>query len=173
MITKFRSSTAAISIFSALLAAGPSYAETKAAETAWYLVDEIIEDEAPDYRSDIFFADKASIKQEDGYTSVSISHIIMARSEIKDMRSRILIDCNQHIYAAMEVAEYDQDNKLVTSKAIDLETVEWILPYANSGYVSVFRFACEPNIKFGSQKFRGDIQPLTSVMAYLNADWSK
>lgn len=160
-----------------LLAPEASRAEEKPAVPNWYLVDEIIEDKAPDYRSDVFFADKASIKQENGYTSISISQIITSQgdgpsdSKIKDLRSRIMIDCNKHMYATMEVSEFDRDNKLITSKTVSLETVEWELPFANSGYVSIFRFACEPDIEFGSQKFPADIQPLASVIAYLKADW--
>ncbi|MEP2102986.1 MAG: surface-adhesin E family protein [Parasphingorhabdus sp.] len=177
MIKVIRKPLTSIVLTASLLVAGPSCAKTKAAAPDWYLVDEIIEDKAPDYRSDIFFADKASIKQEDGYTAVSISQIIMTQDEetseskVRDLRSRILIDCNEHVYAATEVAEYSKDNKLVTSQSMSLESTEWILPFANSGYVNVFRFACEPDITFGTQKFPGHIQPLTSVMAYLNADW--
>lgn len=161
----------------ALFVPETSYAEVTIAGPDWYLVDEIIEDRAPDYRSDIFFADKTSVMQENGYTYVSISQIIMSQGDepsdtkIKDLRSRIMINCNEHIYSAMEVSEYNEDNKLVTSKEIPPDTAEWILPYANSGYVSVFRFACETENEFGSQKFPGHIQPLVSIMAYLNADW--
>lgn len=172
-----RFSLASVIMILSLLTTAPSYAKASIDGPNWYLVDEIIEDKAPDYRSDIFFADKASIRQENGFTSVAISQIIMAedqetsKSKIRDLRSRIMIDCNEHVYAAMEVSEFDQDNKLVTSKTMPKETAEWILPFANSGYVSIFRFACELDIEFGSQKFPGHIQPLTSIMAYLNADW--
>ncbi len=175
MVPKFYFS--ALVLCATLLVTEPSHAEEKAVTPNWYLVDEIIEDKAPDYRSDIFFADKASIEREKGYTSISISQIIMSQggepshSIIRDLRSRIIIDCNEHMYAATEVSEFDQDNKLISSKIMPLETVEWNLPFANSGYVSVFRFACEPDIEFGSQKFPADIQPLASIMAYLKADW--
>lgn len=180
MTNMIRGLTTSLALMVSLLASVPIYAETAIAEPDWYLVDEIIEDEAPDYRSDIFFADKVSIKPESGYTSVSISHIVMAqveddgaqKSEIKDLRSRILIDCNQHTYAVMSVAEYNSDNEQITSQTMSLETAEWILPFANSGYVSVFRFACEPDQKFVIQRFPGHIQPLAWVLAYLNADWS-
>ena len=177
MATVVRASLTSLALCAILLAPETSHAEEKTVTPNWYLVDEIIEDKAPDYRSDIFFADKASIKQDNGYTSISISQIIMSQGDepsdsvIRDLRSRIMIDCNEHIYATMEVSEFDQDNKLITSKTMPLETVEWELPFANSGYVSVFRFACEPDIEFGSQKFPAEIQPLASVMAYLKADW--
>lgn len=163
-------------------AAQPSYAETKSDNAPdWYLVDEIIEDVPPDYRSDIFFADKASIERTDGLVSIAISHIVMAESnegddeiaKIRDFRSTIWINCNRHIYAATELAEFDGNEKLIRSEAQSKETAKWILPYANSGYVSVFRFACEPDKEFGSQDFPGHIQPLISLKAYLNADWSK
>lgn len=166
-----------LALSAALLAPETSYAEAKVTVPDWYLVDEIIEDKAPDYRSDVFFADKASIKQENGYTFISISQIIMSQgdepsdSKIRDLRSRIMIDCNEHVYSAMEVSEFSEDNKLVTSNRMPPDTAPWILPYANSGYVSVFRFACETGNEFGSQKFPGHIQPLVSIMAYLNADW--
>lgn len=177
MIKMIRCSLASVVMIAPLLTTAPSYAEADMAGPDWYLVDEIIEDKAPDYRSDIFFADKASLKQENGFTSVSISQITMttnqetSKNKIKDLRSDIMIDCNEHVYAAMEVSEFDQDNNLVTSKTKPSQTAEWILPFANSGYVSVFRFACEPDVEFGSQKFPRHIQPLASVMAYLNADW--
>ncbi len=147
----------------------------------WYLVDEIIVDEPPDYRSDIFFADKASIERIDGLVSVSISQIVMAESnkgdddisKIRDIRSKILVDCNRHIYAAMELSEFDGNERLVRTETWPKDSAKWVLPYANSGYVSIFRFACEPDKQFGSQKFPGHIQPLTSLKAYLTADWSK
>lgn len=180
MIKMINDQSVALSIIILLFGVSPSSAETKTATPDWYLVDEIIEDKAPDYRSDVFFADKASIKPEHGYTSVSISQIIMSQvdnegaseSAIKDIRSRILIDCNQHMYAATEIAEYDRNDKVINSKTQTMENAKWILPFADSGYVSVFRFACEPDVKFGSQKFPSHIQPLLSVMAYVNADWS-
>lgn len=176
-MTVLRFTFTALALSAMLLATETSHAEEKAATPNWYLVDDIIEDEAPDYRTDIFFADKASIKREDGYISISISQIIMSQGEgpsdriIRDLRSRIMIDCNEHMYAATEVSKFDQDNKMISSKIMPLETAEWELPFANSGYVSVFRFACEPDIEFGSQEFPADIQPLTSIMAYLKADW--
>lgn len=180
MIKTDRSLTVPIFLITASLTACPVSAKTKSnALHNWYLVDEIIEDEAPDYRSDIFFADKASIKKVNGFTSVSISQIIMAtdkeasENDIKDLRSHIIIDCNQHIYAVMEVAEFNKDNELMTLRTMSLETAEWILPFANSGYVSIFRFACEPDKEFGTQKFPSHIQPLAAITDYLNADWSK
>lgn len=177
MAIMLRLTLTALALCAILLAPETSHAEEEAATPNWYLVDEIIEDEAPDYRSDIFFADKASIKQENGYTSVSISQIIISQgnepsdSNIRDLRSRIMIDCNEHIYATIEVSEFDLSDQLIISKTTPLETAEWELPFANSGYVNVFRFACEPDIEFGSQKFPANIQPLASVMAYLKADW--
>ncbi|GAA0470136.1 hypothetical protein GCM10009096_08800 [Parasphingorhabdus litoris] len=147
----------------------------------WYLVDEVIVDEAPDYRSDIFFADKSSVRNIDGLTSISVSQIVMAEtnagdneiSRIRDIRSTILIDCHKHMYAAMELTEFDGNEKLIRSETQSRAFAKWILPYADSGYVSVFRFACEPDQEFGSQEFPGHIQPLTAFKAYLNADWSK
>lgn len=180
MAERARNLVTSMSLISAMLIAGPVYGETKATGPDWYLVDEIIEDEAPDYRSDVFFADKASLKKENGYISISISQIIMSQvevegvpqSRIRDMRSRIAVDCNRHVYAALDVSEYNKDNKLVTSKTSSIETAEWILPFANSGYINIFRFACEPDTMFGTQEFPGDKQPLASILAYLNADWS-
>ncbi len=147
----------------------------------WYVVDEIIVDEAPDYRSDAFFADKSSIEIVDGFVSVSISQIVTAESnegtddiaKIRDIRSKILVDCIRHIYAVMELSEFDGNEVLIRSESQSVETAKWILPYANSGYVSVFRFVCEPGTSFGSQPFPGHIQPLESFKAYLSADWSK
>ncbi len=147
----------------------------------WYLVDEVIVDEPPDYRSDIFFADKSSIERIGGLVAVSISQIVTAQSnegdddiaKIRDIRSRILVNCNRHIYAATELSEFDGNEKLIRSETQSRESAKWILPYADSGYVNIFRFACEPDKKFGSQEFPGHVQPLASFKAYLSADWSK
>ncbi|WP_108810363.1 hypothetical protein [Sphingorhabdus sp. Alg231-15] len=156
-------------------------AKDKTNSPDWYLVDEVIVDEAPDYRSDIFFADKTSIERIDDLVSVSISQIVLAESnkgaddisKIRDIRSIILVDCNRHIYGVTELSEFDGNETLIRSETQSRESTKWILPYANSGYVSVFRFVCEPDKQFGSQEFPGHIQPLTSLKAYLSADWSK
>lgn len=146
----------------------------------WYLVDEIIEDTPPDYRSDIYFADKASIVTENRQSSVAISHLILTQepeesrksdTRIRDVRSRLVINCDEGTYSILRSAEYDRENRIVSPKKAKSDLAEWLLPAEGSGHASIVQFVCTPELKPGEQKFKDDILPLFWLIAWLNADW--
>lgn len=158
----------------------PDSSQSATARSDWYLVEEVIEDRLPDYRSDIYFADKASIVKSDKQSSIAISHLVLTQvsdesdspgTRIRDTRSRLAINCDERTYSTLESAEFDQDNNQLSQQKTESKLAEWVLPIDGSGFASIVEFACAPERNLGEQKFKGDILPLIGLMAWLNADW--
>ncbi|MEO9469508.1 surface-adhesin E family protein [Parasphingorhabdus sp.] len=163
-----------------LAAMQASFSQLSRAVSEWYLVAETIEDTHPDYRSDIYFADKTSIMKNGNQSSVAISHLILSQepeegdkseTRIRDIRSNLAINCDEQTYSIVESAEYDQDNMLVSQTKTEPALREWHLPGDGSGHANIVQFACDSELKLGEQKFKEDILPLVWLMAFLSADW--
>ena len=170
--------------FSAFILAGSSGAQSpdnSDPKPHWLFVDEIIVDQPPDYRSDLFFADRASIKQQDGHFTVSISHIVLTeaagtqslKNQVTDTRAQLVIDCRERVFKVANATQYDGEEQLIDPVSPAAEKYRSKPMQFNAGSVKIVSMVCDGDDEFAEQKFPSQMQPLTALLAYLNADWSK
>lgn len=175
-----------LTIATAALLAIPANSSAKSeslppAERAnWYLVDEIIRDEPEDFRSEIYFANKASIARGEEEVTIAISRIAMTEGQnrsweenIRDMRSNMWIDCQTRNYRLLDQSTYDGTERLIVSKNSEELQKNPEPSVTDDGFGAIVRFVCEAGDKIGEQQSPADVQPLTWLRAYLQADWSK
>lgn len=151
-----------------------------AAQADWYFVDEIITDAPPDYRSEIYFANKASIARDGERVSLAISRIILTdwenRSQeenIRDMRSIMMIDCRTLSYSLLDRLVFDGAARPVDSGEPGEPKKDPGRPGNGRGFNALVQFACTTDGKVGERQSPADMQPLTWLITYMNADWSK
>ncbi|MEO0441464.1 MAG: surface-adhesin E family protein [Pseudomonadota bacterium] len=155
-----------------------SLASAKTAD--WYLVDEVITDKPPEYQSEIYFADKASVARNGAEAIVAISRIVMTgwpnrtlQENIRDQRANMVIDCGTKTYRLQDRFVYDGSEQPVALLEPD-DQQESLLPSATDrGFGAIARFGCEADSKIGKRQSPADMQPLTWLIAYMSADWSK
>lgn len=181
MTAKLRILATGIGAFVLLGFSEPQPPQPSASIPNWLLVDEIVVDEPPEFRSDLFFADQASITQGDTDFTISISHIILTeavgtssqKDQIVDMRSQMTIDCRKRVYRVTETSQYNGEEELVTAVTSDENESQWQRPESDAGLAKVIKLVCEANTGSGAGNLPSHLQPLTALLAYLNADWSK
>ena len=146
----------------------------------WYLVDEIIQDEPPDYLNEIFFADKASVERDKQAVTLAVSRIVMTgredrslRENIRDMRSDMVIDCSTRTYDLRNLSTYDGAEQLTAQNEQDKRQESTVQSTSKIGYGAIVQFACDSDAKTGQRQSYPHMQPLTWLIAYINADWSK
>ncbi|SIN89094.1 hypothetical protein SAMN02745824_2187 [Parasphingorhabdus marina DSM 22363] len=146
----------------------------------WYLVDEIIEDESPDYRSEIYFADKASVERDKKAVTLAVSRIVMTgredrslRENIRDLRSDMIIDCSTGSYRMRNRSTYDGAEQPAAPYEQDSPQERVVPSTSETGYGAIVRFACDADATIGQRQSHPHMQPLTWLIAYINADWSK
>ncbi len=162
----------------------PGSAESDSPDSAktadWYFVDEIIRDEPPEYRSEIYFADKASVARNGAEASVSISRIVMTgwpnrtlQENIRDQRANMLIDCKARAYSLQNRSIYDGGEQPVALQEPDDQQENLLPSTSDRGFGAIARFACEAEPRIGKRQSPSHMQPLTWLIAYMSADWSK
>ncbi|MEM8919032.1 MAG: hypothetical protein AAGE37_09250 [Pseudomonadota bacterium] len=177
--------TLGIIVMATLLAISPiNAAESGLAVPAktpeWFLVDEIIRDDAPEYRSEIYFANKASVVKSSETVTVAISMIATTgwpdrtlAENIRDLRSNMVIDCSTRAYQLHEQLVYDGDERPIASLAPGDLQKDFLPSAPDRGFGAIVGFACEADSEIGRRQSPAHMQPLTWFIAYISADWSK
>lgn len=149
----------------------------------WYLVNEATYNGNKNFKYQSLFANRASMiggDKNNKLVSLNISDIEMYEDKIEgklilkiiDSRMNISINCDENIYKINSLEQYDQDYNIIENPQISTAMDQWIEP-TNQAYTAIITFACVLDEKKYEQPFGGNIQPLTGLISYLNADWSK
>lgn len=170
-----------ISIYAASVLAGFACvsAAAQSQDSDWYLVDERITGPTDDLVSNLLFADWNSLRTSK-MRSINVSDISMREVKVDrkfemnivDSRMNMMIDCDRGKFNISSIVQYDQNSNIITMQQKDYILGQWTAPNSH-GLAELITFTCEPESKKYEQPFGANIQPLTGLIHYLNADWSK
>lgn len=160
--------------------AQPSTQSAQVGLKNWYLVDEATYNGNKNFKYQTLFANRASMTGDNTAINLNISDIEMSENKVEgklilqiiDNRMNITVNCDENAYRINSLEQYNQDYQRIEEPEFSSPLNQWIEP-SNQAYTAIITFACVLDGKKYQQPFGGNIQPLTGLISYLNADWSK
>ncbi len=146
----------------------------------WYLINERIADDEDNLFNELFFADKNSLTGNMEELSLSISNLNFGEEKIDrkfqlqiiDSRMQVSINCEEQMYRIDNLEQYDQANRKIADPVVQIQNDQWQKTDMPS-FQALVKFSCNPDDGNYEQPFDPELQPLTGLIDYLNADWGK